>query len=133
MNFQSAPAPENETTRDSGVDVSGSLEDMGSKMKSVGLTPPKESRHRRAGSEYDGSDYGEDSDIDTGGLTPGLVARMDLVESLARRGTENTGGEMDGVVKRVVEELKDLGGQAGVESGAMRFVLPLPLFIEYQF
>ncbi|EHK99244.1 hypothetical protein M7I_4930 [Glarea lozoyensis 74030] len=47
---------------------------------------------------------------------------MDQVESLARRGTENNGTESDGVVKRVIEGLKDLGGQSGVEGGASRLI-----------
>jgi hypothetical protein len=45
---------------------------------------------------------------------------MDMVESLARRGMENNGTDRDAVVKRVVESLKDLGSQAGVEGGASR-------------
>lgn len=110
--------------RDSGVDVSSSPVQAPSKMAT--LSPPMLNigrGHRRAPSEYDGSDYGGDSDLDTPGIPPGLAARMDLVESLARRGTEETGMERDGVVWRVVEGLKDLGGQSGVEGGATRFVL----------
>ena len=77
--------------------------------------------HRRQPSEYDGSDYGGDSDMDSPGIPPGLQSRMDMVESLARRGTENSGTDRDGVVNRVIEGLKDLGGQSGVEGGATRF------------
>jgi hypothetical protein len=102
--------------RDSGVSVSGSPKQNTQK----GLTPP--SRHRRAASEYDGSDYGSSSDVDEAGLAPGLVARMDAVESLARRGIEDNGGTRDGVVKRLVEGLRDLGGQGGVETGATRLI-----------
>ncbi|KAH8663528.1 hypothetical protein BGZ60DRAFT_379370 [Tricladium varicosporioides] len=47
---------------------------------------------------------------------------MDQVEALARRGTESNGTDRDGVVKRVIEDLKDLGGQSGVEGGATRLV-----------
>jgi len=53
-------------------------------------------------------------------MPSGLVSRMDLVESLARRGTENSGTDRDSVIKRVVDGLKDLGSQSGVEGGATR-------------
>ena len=87
------------------------------------LNPPSPGRrgHKRAGSEYDGSEYGSDSDLESAGLPPSLVAKMDAVESLARRGTETTGGPADGVFERVVEALKDLGSQAGVEGNATRY------------
>lgn len=86
------------------------------------LVPPTPSGrgHRRQHSDYDGSDYGDDSDLDSPGIPPGLQAKMDLVESLARRGTENNGSEQDMVVKRLVESLNHLGGQSGVEGNATR-------------
>lgn len=78
-------------------------------------------RHRRDNSRYDGSDYGDDSDFElSDAISPGLEARMAAVEGLARRGLEENGSSTDGVVARVTEELKDLGSQAGVESGATR-------------
>jgi hypothetical protein len=118
MNFQEA-VKETEEIRDSGIDVAAAPEKTAQKPAS--LTPPGNSRsHRRKGSEYDGSDYGEDSDMDSPGIPPSLVSRMDMVESLARRGTESNGTDRDGVVHRVVESLKDLGGQSGVEGGATR-------------
>ncbi len=127
MNFQDGSREEDdevEPTRDSGVDVSSSP--VQAAPKAMNLTPPTLSAlkgHRRQPSEYDGSDYGGDSDLESPGIPPGLVARMDMVESLARRGTENNGTDRDGVVKRVIESLKDLGGQSGVEGGATRYVL----------
>jgi hypothetical protein len=128
MNFQEAKEEgDGGQTRDSGVDVTSSpVEEL---QKPSGLSPPTGGRgHRRQMSEYDGSDYGGDSDLELSGLLPGLVARMDMVESLARRGMENTGTDRDGVVKRVVEGLKDLGGQSGVEGGATRYIsLHVPL------
>ena len=128
MNFQEGgDGEEGGVTRDSGVDVTSSPVQASSKPNN--LTPPAATRgHRRQPSEYDGSDYGGDSDLDSPGIPPGLQSRMDMVESLARRGTENNGTERDGVVGRVIEGLKDLGGQSGVEGGATRFVhfLPLP-------
>lgn len=126
MNFQSAEPEGGEVgeevpTRDSGVDVSSSpVRDD----KANGLSPPKETRgHRRQQSDYDGSDYGGDSDLESPGIPPGLAKRMDTVEGLARRGLENNGTERDGVVKRVIESLKDLGVQSGVEGGATRYVV----------
>lgn len=76
--------------------------------------------HRRKGSDYDGSDYGEDSDVEDTGMPTSLVSRMDAVESLARRDAESNGSQSDDVVKRVVNELKDLGTQSGVEGSTTR-------------
>lgn len=124
MNFQEIREEEPEmgvSTRDSGVDVSSSPAEA--PLKPTNLTPPTAGfrGHRRQPSEYDGSDYGGDSDLESPGMPPGLVARMDQVEALARRGTESNGTDRDGVVKRVIEDLKDLGGQSGVEGGATRY------------
>lgn len=116
MNFQEEGGKVEET-RDSGVDVQ--------EERKESLAPPLNG-HRRKGSDYDGSDYGEDSEAETSGsLPPSLVARMDQVENLARRGIDNFGSEGDGVVKRVVESLKDLGSQANVEGGATRYTSSL--------
>ena len=147
LEFQNANAEgQQEGVRDSGVDVrslesptefqQGRRNGHATRPKSINLgtlspESAKESAksatgrgHRRQVSEYDGSDYGGDSDLDSPGLLPpSLVARMDMVEGLARRGMEETGGPTDGVVERVVEGLRDLGGQGGVEGGATRFVL----------
>lgn len=120
MNFQEAPK-DAETTRDSGVDVSVSPV----QQSSSNLSPPKLTKaHRRQGSEYDGSEYGSDSDLDATGIPPALLTRMDMIDSLARRGAENNGTERDGVVKRVIDGLRDLGAQSGVEGGATRFEFP---------
>ncbi|KAH7418109.1 hypothetical protein BKA64DRAFT_188908 [Cadophora sp. MPI-SDFR-AT-0126] len=123
MNFQEGGEEGREPTRDSGVDVTSSP--VQAQLKSANLTPPTlmlGRGHRRQPSEYDGSDYGGDSDLESPGMPPGLVARMDMVESLARRGTENNGTDRDGVVKRVIDGLKDLGGQSGVEGNATRLI-----------
>lgn len=120
MNFQELREEgEGEPTRDSGVDVTSSPT-RGAQPKPTNLTPPM--GHRRQGSEYDGSDYGGDSDMDSPGIPPALATRMDMVESLARRGMENNGSDRDGVVKRVIDSLKDLGAQSGVEGGATRYI-----------
>ena len=90
----------------------------------IALGPPKTSscsRHIRKNSQYDGSDYGNDSDLDdTRGVSASLEARLAAVESLARRGTEANGSDVDEIVQRVADSLNDLGSQAGVENGARR-------------
>jgi hypothetical protein len=119
MNFQEAARQDGETTRDSGVDVTSSPVPKTSKPAHL-MTPTVNRGHRRQQSDYDGSDYGGDSDLDSPGIPTTLQRGMDMVESLARRGTETTGTERDGVVGRVIDGLKDLGGQSGVEGGATR-------------
>ncbi|QSZ30465.1 hypothetical protein DSL72_000019 [Monilinia vaccinii-corymbosi] len=119
----------NHAIRDSGVDVASPKRQGLPNPHSLNLTPPVAGHgrlhalgHARTPSEYDGSDYGGDSDLDSPAFTPALLARMDMVEGLARRGTENNGSQADGVVKRVIESLKDLGGQSGVEGNTTRLV-----------
>ncbi|KAJ6005293.1 hypothetical protein N7451_003237 [Penicillium sp. IBT 35674x] len=80
-------------------------------------------QHRRQESQYDGSDYGNDSDLEEAAdLSPALESQMADIESLARRGIENNGSENDHVIQRTVESLKDLGGQSGIENSAMRLI-----------
>ncbi|KAI4262826.1 MAG: hypothetical protein L6R42_002008, partial [Xanthoria sp. 1 TBL-2021] len=70
---------------------------------------------------YDGSDYGNNSDLeDVQGIPLSLEHRLAAIESLARRGAESNGSGADTVVMRVAESLRDLASQAGVESGASR-------------
>lgn len=101
--------------RDSGVDVNGGL----NKDSLSVLSPPRKGHPRKA-SDYDGSEYGSESDLDASGMPPSLVAKIDAVESLARRGTENYGGSEDEVFNRVTEGLRDLGSQSSVEGSASR-------------
>lgn len=78
-------------------------------------------QHRRHESQYDGSDYGNDSDLDeVAEISPSLEMQLSDIESLARRGIENNGSEHDHIIQRTVEALRDLGGQSGIENGAMR-------------
>ena len=114
--------------RDSGVDVEGPPGSARSPngKGSLGLPTPNGRGHRRKGSEYDGSEYGSESDLESPGMPPKLVEKIDEVESLARRGAENNGSASDGAIKRVTDSLRDLGSQAGVEGGATRSV-PSPL------
>ncbi|KAK4103855.1 hypothetical protein N658DRAFT_420281 [Parathielavia hyrcaniae] len=109
---------------DSGVEVespSGSAKGHSSQA-SLGLPKPNGRSHRRQGSEYDGSEYGSESDLESPGMPPKLVEKIDEVESLARRGTENNGSPNDGVFKRVTDGLRDLGSQSGIEGGATRLI-----------
>jgi hypothetical protein len=106
-------------TRDSGVDVESAGSRPEKKM-SLSLPSPNGRGHRRTPSEYDGSEYGSESDLDSPSMPASLVAKLDAVESLARRGSENNGGPGDGAFKRVTDGLRDLGSQSGVEGGATR-------------
>ncbi|TGO09075.1 hypothetical protein BTUL_0180g00080 [Botrytis tulipae] len=138
LNFQSTAPTESDNedaeedknaVRDSGVDVTSPKKQHTAMNSNSTLTPPTAGHgrvhalgHARSPSEYDGSDYGGDSDLESPAFGPALLARMDMVEGLARRGTENNGSQADGVVKRVIESLKDLGGQSGVEGNTTRLV-----------
>ncbi|KAK2612924.1 hypothetical protein QQS21_001035 [Conoideocrella luteorostrata] len=84
--------------------------------------------NRGNATEYDGSDYGSESDIDCAGMAPTLVAKIDGIESLARRGTENYGGPGDDVFRRVTDGLRDLGSQLTVEGNASRLDLCIKVF-----
>lgn len=114
-------APGTAGIRDSGVEVESPGGQSRQRVKNTSLSlPSPNGRRGKAGSEYDGSEYGSESDLDSPGMPPSLVAKIDAVESLARRGTESNGGASDGTFKRVTEGLKDLSSQAGVEGGATR-------------
>ncbi|KAF3049167.1 hypothetical protein E8E11_008392 [Didymella keratinophila] len=105
--------------RDSGV----ALQSSPSTQSRATLSPSaaiKSKKHVRQRSLYDGSDYGDDSDLENEGITPALESRMAAIESLARRGMEENGSASDEVVKRVTEHLRDLGSQIAIENGATR-------------
>ncbi|KAL6862367.1 hypothetical protein J3F83DRAFT_746081 [Trichoderma novae-zelandiae] len=78
--------------------------------------------HQRKSSLYDGSDYGSDSDLDIAGIPPSLMVKIDAVENLTIRGTDNYGGTADDVLQRVIQELRDLGSQSSVEGSASRLI-----------
>lgn len=126
MNFQEEvqeeeEGEEGEVGRDSSMnDISSPTELHPLEADALDATSVGRNPHKHP-SEYDGSDYRPSLDLDSLDMSPALVSRIDLVESLARRGTESTGGDQDTIVKRVLDGLKDLGGQSGVESGATRF------------
>ena len=69
------------------------------------LHPPRQkarnggsSRHHCHESQYDGSDYGNDSDLEEANISPSLEGQMAEIESLARRGIENNGSKNDHVI-----------------------------------
>lgn len=81
----------------------------------------QQKHHHRSKSEYDGSDYGNDSDLEeVEGLSRNLVARMADIEALARRGTADPQIEGASTVESTIARLKDLGPQSTLENGAAR-------------
>jgi len=118
-----------EQERDSGIDVASSphIKDTTAPSNAVSLSPAtsqnaKNKHYRsRKPSDYDGSGYGSESDLEATDLvSASLEARLAAVEAMARRGMEENGSEGDKVVSRFTEQLKDLGGLMGVEQGATR-------------
>lgn len=101
--------------RDSGVAMQDS-----SPARLSPTSAAKSKKHNRQRSLYDGSDYGGDSDLENEGISPALESRMAAIESLARRGMEENGSPSDEVVKRVTEQLRDLGSQIAIENGSTR-------------
>jgi hypothetical protein len=115
--------------RDSGVAMQSSSPSAQSRATLSPQTATKARRHARQRSLYDGSDYGDDSDLEANeGISPALEARLAAIESLARRGIEQNGSPNDGIVKRMAEQLRDLGSQSGIENGATRYTRLFPLF-----
>lgn len=92
----------------------------GGNENSIGLLSPHGRGHQRKISEYDGSEYGSESDLDAAGMPPTLIAKIDAIESLTRRGTEKYGGPGDEVFQRVTDGLRELGPQSTVEGNASR-------------
>ena len=96
--------------------------------RSNALSPPSngptesQPRHRRTESNYDGSDYGPDSDPEN--LPPTLLRRISDIESLTRISahTDDHLGENGGIIAWTTAGLKDLGPQASIENGATRLI-----------
>ncbi|KAL8842413.1 MAG: hypothetical protein Q9170_000541 [Blastenia crenularia] len=93
------------------------------------LSPPRRFTQSGLGrrpskvSDYDGSDYGDNSDLeDVEGISASLEHHLAAIEGLARRGTESNGSGADMVFTRVVDSLRDLGSQVNVETGATRLL-----------
>jgi hypothetical protein len=124
----------------SGIEVNGQANGMHDDEDSSGQQTPREQmspsrthnlqaprqrqrQHRRTESQYDGSDYGNDSDFDEASeFSPNFERRLAGIESLARRGIEENGSSNDQIIQRFVEGLKDLGAQSGIENGAARYI-----------
>lgn len=110
-----------EQERDSGIDVTSSPATT-ENGKLLSLAVRGERGHRRKGSEYDGSEYGSESDFEDAQLvSASLEARLAAVESLARRGTGDVSG-IENTIGRATMQLQDLGGQSGIETGSTRYV-----------
>lgn len=109
-------------TRDGGLDVDPAPTTGETQRKIDNLAIPSANMrgHQRRATEYDGSEYGSESDMDSTGVPPSLVSKIDAIDSLARRGTENYGGPADDVFQRVTDGLRELGSQSIVEGSASR-------------
>ena len=94
-----------------------------------GFTSPKKGaehfKARRRRRDHDGSDCGDDSDLDQTPFSVALEVRMATIQELGRLETEERGGDTDGVVERVVNGLRELGAQSSVETGTTRSVLTI--------
>lgn len=95
---------------------------MGSHTRSSLRLSPSDKRHSRETSKYDGSDVGEDSDLDEASwISPSLAAGIAAVETLALRGTVRIGSNADKIAERVADSLKDLTPQSNLEQYATRY------------
>jgi hypothetical protein len=100
--------------RDSGIDITSSPPSEAKKQQ-LGIPT-----RRRKGSDYDGSEYGSESDFEESQLVnASLEARLAEIEALARRGTGDTVG-LENIIVRATNQFKDLGGQSGIETGVTR-------------
>lgn len=103
---------EGDKIRDSGIGVASPTSDAPNKQLG------QSKQHVRMPSRYDGSEYGELMEHELpSGLPATLKVQMADVEGLAKLDTDN-----DNVTLRVIDELRDLGGQSGIESGATRLI-----------
>ena len=94
------------------------LQPRGNRRKST-----KNRNHQRTQSTYDGSEYGNDSDLESDdGVSHTLAARMADIEALARFGKGDAGLDTDNIITRTVVSLRDLGSQSGIENGASRLM-----------
>lgn len=116
-------------TADSEEDESGAEGGKLRPSKQQKLKASLPQRHRRHESMYDGSDYGNDSDFeDPGDLPPGLEARISGLDSLVR---ESEAASDDDLINRVIQLLRDLGGQAGIENGTTRYACISNIYWQY--
>ena len=101
---------------------------MDSHMRSSLCLSPNNKRDRET-SKYYGSDLGGDSDLDDEAprISPSLAAGMAAVETLALRGAVMNDSDVDKIVKRVADSLKDLTPQSNLEQYATRYAFFLKL------
>lgn len=116
----------------------GHSRDSGINMPSSPIRPTEDipldallqrTKHRRKPSQRRMSDFSEeDLTANVNELSLALDARLAEVETLAERGVEPMDGQDGDVVDRILDRLKDLGGQATLEAGATRSIsLNIPL------
>ncbi len=117
--------------RDTRLDYGGALHNGLSTSSIPGFTPDTirtptlwtSPKQRRRQSHYNRLIDCENPDLEEAeGIRASLEARMAAIEGFARQGTATDDSETDAVIKRVVESLKDLGSQSGVEGGTARYV-----------
>lgn len=77
------------------------------------------SKYRRKPSQHGSSDYGSDPE-EVDGISPSLEAHMAAIEHLAQCETEANGSDVDNVISRVADSLRDLGSQSGMENSTSR-------------
>ncbi|KAI9817806.1 MAG: hypothetical protein M1827_000925 [Pycnora praestabilis] len=85
----------------------------------------KESTHsgrRRKHSHHERLDYDSNSELEDCVTTSGLEMQMSAVERIAWTGNAMLAEEGSNVIGRVVDILKIMGGQAGVEAGTTRLI-----------
>lgn len=97
---------------------------------------PHHHHHHHTPSDYSGSEYGSDTDLEPADLIPpSLEAALADIEHLARIGTSSNGSEQDIVIPRFSASLRDLASQAGVENAASRLMTAhtsLTMHLTYQ-
>ncbi|CCU82494.1 hypothetical protein BGHDH14_bghG006435000001001 [Blumeria hordei DH14] len=106
--------------RDSGAEVSPPTFDPTSVTHVTNIIPLLEKRPKKLPPNE--NDNGKDENqlpFELDGLPPGLIAKIDLLETLAQARSEEDEPE-GGVIRRLTELLKELGGQSRVESSATR-------------
>ncbi|EEP81812.1 predicted protein [Uncinocarpus reesii 1704] len=113
-----------ESIHDMGIGMGSGMSHGASDSEHDQLMPPKQRlrgqlRHRRHESLYDGSDYGNDSDLeDAGDIPPGLEARMSGIDDLVRWSK----GDGNEVIDQFISLLRELGGQSGIENSTTRLI-----------
>ncbi len=98
-------------------------------------SPPKPGiriKHRQMDTQYDGSDYGDDSELESvDGMAPSLDSRLAAVEDLSQKGIDGNGDNLDNLVQRFADSLKELPSQSRVENGVTRYATRKD-FVRYQ-